>query len=73
MEAYIRSFLLILVFKDIPQDVDGGIGLDGNARLHALVVDIADEFLRARRTSGLFVFRGRSGDGGDGGLVVETV
>lgn len=73
MKTYIRPFLLVFVFQDIPEDVDGGIRLNGNARLHALVVDIADEFLRACQTAGLLVFWGHCSDGGDGGLVVEAV
>lgn len=71
--THIRTLLLVLIRQDIPEHVDGGIGLDGNSSLHALLVDIADQVLGAG-LGGCGVVGGTGGGGGgNGGFVVEAV
>lgn len=69
--THIRALLLIGVFENLPQHIDGRVGLDGNARQEAIVVDVPDQGLGV----GLVVagVLGALGVGGEGGLVVEAV
>lgn len=57
--------------EELPQHIDRGFGLDGDAGEHAMVVDIADEIAGVR-----LALRGVlrvCGVGGEGGFVVEAV
>jgi hypothetical protein len=71
--THIRPLNPLRIRQDVPQDIHLGIRLDRDPGLHAFLVDVADEFLRAcRARSGLVL--GRLGrHGGDGGFVVEAV
>ena len=71
-ETHIGSFLVVCGCKDIPEYVNGGIGLNGNTGLHALFVDKPEQLPRACRTSGL-VRRIRTRSRAHSSLVVEAV
>ena len=72
LSTYIRSFLLIFGRQNIPKHIDRGIGFNGNAGLHALLVDKSKQFLWTRRLGCGISWVG-TGDGVDGRLVVEAV
>lgn len=71
--THVRALRLVLVVQDLPQHVNRGVGLDGDAGLHALLVNVADEFARAGATGGEGVGWAGGGDGVDGRFVVEAV
>lgn len=69
--TYVGPLLLVRALKNIVQNVHLRPGLDGDAGLHAALVDVADQLARARlEVRGL---GGGLGGGGVGGLVVEAV
>lgn len=72
VSTHVRAILLILSGQNIPQHIDGGIGLNGNTGLHAFVVDKPDQLAGARGPGGGVCGLG-AGGGVDGGLVVEAV
>lgn len=72
-ETHLWSLTQIRAVEDIPENINGGIGLDGDTGLHALLVDIFDQFARRCAGGGGFVGGIGCGDGGDGSFVVEAV
>jgi hypothetical protein len=71
--THIGTLVLVRAVENVPENVDRGIRLDGNAGLHALLVDIFDQCARAGPLGGGLIGGIGRGDGGDGGLVVEAV
>lgn len=71
--TYIRPFLLVWTLENVPQDVDARFGFDGDAGLHAQLVDVAYQFARRGRTSGGVVGGLGGCDRSDGRFVVEAV
>lgn len=70
--TYIWHFLLNGILKDLPEYVDGGTRFNGDARLHAIIMDETDEFFGRGLRVG--VARGRvRGCRVDGGFVVEAI
>lgn len=70
--TYIRHLILVGVLENVPENVDGGLGLNGNAGEQALVVDELDQLLWV----GFGVRHARGAVGGrrvDGRFVVEAV
>lgn len=53
MTTHIRTLLLVCRRKDIPEHINGCIGLNGNTGLHALLVDKPEQLARACRTGSL--------------------
>lgn len=73
MVTHIRPLNLLLALEDLPQHVNGRIGLNGDSGMHALLVNIPDEFARASLARGGVVGGLCRGGGGHGGFVVEAV
>lgn len=73
MVTHIWPLDLLLAFEDLPQHVNGRIGLDGDPGVHALLVDVPDEFARAGLARGGVVGGLGRGGGGHGRFVVEAV
>jgi hypothetical protein len=71
--THVWSLVHIGAIEDIPENINGSIGLDGDTGLHALLVDVLDQFARRSAGGGGFVGGIGRGDGGDGGFVVEAV
>lgn len=71
--TYVGALRDLRALDDVPQHVDGGVGLDGDTGLHALLVDIADQLAGAGAVGGCLVGGIGRGDGGDGCFVVEAV
>lgn len=63
----------VFALNNVPQHIHGGIGLDRNASLHTLLVDIFNQLLGACASSGFLIGRFGRGHGGDRSLVVEAV
>lgn len=43
--SYVRSFFFGIAGENVPEDIDGCFWLDGDASLHSILVNIADQFL----------------------------
>jgi hypothetical protein len=71
--TYVRSFGGFLALNNIPQHIDGGIGLDRDTSLHTFLVDITNQLLGAGTSGSFFIGRISRGDGGNSRLIVEAV
>jgi hypothetical protein len=71
--THVWSFRGVLALNNIPQHIDGGIGLNRDTSLHTLLVDIADQLLGTGASGRLFICRIGRRDGGNRSLVVEAV
>lgn len=69
--TYIGPLRLHRVLEDLPQHIDGSVGLDGDAGQYATAVDILDQLLGACLFLGRLL--GALSSSGEGGFVVEAV
>ena len=72
LSTHVRPFFYIFSCQNIPEHIDRGIGFNGNAGLHALIVDKPKQFSWTCRL-GCGISRVGTGDGVDGRFVVEAV
>ena len=63
---------MLRIVHDIPENIDGGVGLDGYARQHFLFMHVVDHLFWAGLGLGL-IGRVLGGCGGDGGFVMEAI
>lgn len=71
--THVWSFGGVFALNNIPQHIDGGIGLNGDTSLHTLLVDITNQLLGTGTSGSFFIGRIGRGDGGNSRLIVETV
>lgn len=71
--THVWSFHGILALDNIPENIDGGIGFNSNTRLHALLVNVADQLLGTGTSGGIFIGGIGRSDRGNSSLVVEAV
>lgn len=71
--THVWSFGWVLALNNIPQHIDGGIRLNGDTRLHTLLVDITNQLLGASPSGSFFIGRFGRGDRGNSRLIVEAV
>lgn len=71
--THVGSLSGVLALDNIPEHVHGGVGLDRDTSLHTLLVDVLDQLLGARASSGFLIGGIGRGNGGDSSLVVEAV
>lgn len=69
--TYVGSLVLVGILQNLPEYINGSLGLNGNAGEQPLVVDVLDQGLGVGLLVGL-VF-GVLGVAREGGLVVEAV
>lgn len=71
--THVWSFGGVLALNNVPQHIDGGIGLNSDTSLHTLLVDIANQLLGASPSGSFFIRRIGRGDGRNSRLIVEAV
>lgn len=71
--THVWSFRGVLALNNIPQHIDGGIGLNSNTSLHTLLMNIANQLLGASASGSFFIGGIGRRDGGNSSLIVETV